>query len=1026
MIAPGKDVALADVRAIVTEANTKLAPADPYGAGGQFDDSANLAAPKNIVGVIAYSPPGSPQYEAPDLEVAVFVYPHGTDEDGVTGWGDAAGYGSVTSDASSRAFKVGWSWDAVDGADGYLVVLVKGFGGGGQEIIASYYQQVALPALDDDGNGWKVTWPFQYDLAGFSNTGDLPSPVAALQELNRIRKDVIAQIFDEPTSPVYLSRDALVSDPQVVGVNPPPERAASGKLYLFRGTKYKSTSPGPELPAAGWLPVFKGIKFAFALADEALLWGSDDITNDNPWITGETDAIEAFYGSKILEFNLTGVYTGSLPDVTFTTTFNCHCPVDATAWIVFRIPLAAGGYERQVVQQDLAAGDTAVPFSVTGAYNGGEVTIVAEFFFKATFARAVNAASVHPSSDVIELTIDDVADPDDLLFTLNGHGGYPYVAANVPAMKGCWIARTLPTPGLNVYLDVDFPTYVEQIVDDTFNGHRPQFQRQIAIARTTDDYAALAADFPASAMRQPSPTGPRPDVAFDVFTPTLAPAADFAGQFYFPGPAALSFQDEADPIVLTTETFAIYVSRRAGIDPADATTWGFKTTTGVVNFADVRAWYDGSTADKTADGRTLYFLVRNTGGGSTIMAVIVEKYQKSRINRTTPGIGCQPSQVPTMRDTDPMQWHQYLDPYRSKGTQAPSHVPANGTLNDSVFIQNGTRNWKLTFAPASATLTVYVDGQNRGFPTPGDASTYDVATTTGVVQKSDFDALGIDVSGVLLNIVFKNTAAAAVDVTLTSQNEFFDLHGNYQATPVFFPANGFERDREKYVNGVYECFSTNIHLNDPSFSPFPTLAGTGFPNLIPQRGYAVVSVLARRLPVKVSAGDALHRPLHLPKTDPADLQELAVAVGTFKGTMHTLFEAIDKGVFTAMTTITIPEGELEASVDVFWPILAGAPIVYQATEDVLLEAVAAFQPVFYCPQYSGLLTGDIDSFGRLLTNPAVLQTALCYQNFYDADVYGVPHPVYWPTFFGSQSTTFAQFPMAACVLKDLKALLDLL
>jgi hypothetical protein len=80
----------------------------------------------------------------------------------------------------------------------------------------------------------------------YSLTGNL------LADWQRIRDDLLAQVIDTPASPLYRSPDALVSDPQVVGVNPCP--LGDGRLYLGDATAAMD---------ADYLPLFKSVEFWF-------------------------------------------------------------------------------------------------------------------------------------------------------------------------------------------------------------------------------------------------------------------------------------------------------------------------------------------------------------------------------------------------------------------------------------------------------------------------------------------------------------------------------------------------------------------------------------------------------------------------------------------------------------------------------------------------------------------------------------------------------------------------------------------
>src|ERR1019366_4941882 len=167
---------------------------------------------------------------------------------------------------------------------------------------------------------------------------------------------------------------------------------------------------------------------------------------------------------------------------------------------------------------------------------------------------------------------------------------------------------------------------------------------------------------PRSSLRQPSPTLPVKTLEFPYDITALAIGGNYAGSLLFPDALTLAVYGGAgntgvDPLVVTTEVLHIYVSRTPNIDPANPATYGFMTSTGVVNFADVRAHYDGTTDALTADGRQLYFLVHNKSGAPiATLGVIWEEYVAFLILPVEPGITTQPAVWPVMRDTAAYPW----------------------------------------------------------------------------------------------------------------------------------------------------------------------------------------------------------------------------------------------------------------------------------------------------------------------------------------------------------------------------------
>src|ERR1039458_838834 len=134
-----------------------------------------------------------------------------------------------------------------------------------------------------------------------------------LTQLNRSRADLYAKIFDDDTSPIYQSTDALVSDPQCVGINPCPQIADNGKLYLGDAVS--------AMPATGWFPLFKDISFLYAAIDEDFTFGNPDINFSIPYLTMATTAAALFWGVNYPGFAPAFTDTGSAPARTFAHSF---------------------------------------------------------------------------------------------------------------------------------------------------------------------------------------------------------------------------------------------------------------------------------------------------------------------------------------------------------------------------------------------------------------------------------------------------------------------------------------------------------------------------------------------------------------------------------------------------------------------------------------------------------------------------------------------------------------------------------
>lgn len=1011
--------------------NRKLAPAEDYA----FDSFSSAPGPATITLAIVY---GTGGYEAAPNTIAYRIYAHTGD-----GWGNAYTEAVVKSDGSLRAFKVTVAWDAVEGADKYLVLLVGG------AMISDYPASVqtgtyfrvvtAATAFTDDFTGWSVSWGFGIPDFGDGDLAaaftEVPPPIARLQELNRIRRDLFKQRVDAfqdsgLTSYRVFPKALMTSAGECVGTNPCQNVQHWGKLYLteylglwnaftydasqrwvpgaavyYAGAWYTCLLPNNVLeqhaPDAGdgfWelgtgpsaeFTLFKNLKFLFASSEEDFTSTNPDNTNDIPYIDNFTVAAALFWGVKMTtspldtlgnphNLSFTEPYTGADPNRTFTHTVHYNVPVDCTLYLVLKIPLQNAGadpivYHYEAVVQNLVAGAGTFDITYTGFWRndppgtGASVTVdyTAEFFFPADTVRTIVDKAIHPSDTVYQLAATEPADWNIFRkFALadvsgsapfdvwpNGFVGFPFITVNLPRMRGMWQADTLPTPANNLYLDADFPPYVTQLMED--EAPDTANKRIVATCPVESTYG-----HPRSSMRYPTPTGPvvPPEIVF-VDVP-LAAGADYKSSLYFPDLATLLISGVpagTDPLLVLSETLTIYVSRTNNINPADAGTYGFSVV-GQLNFADVRAYYDGSTDELTADGRTLYFLARNTGGNIAHLFVIINEYTPFAINRVDSPLGTTPAVWPVIRDTDFYPWYSGLDIYRTKGDFVTAHSLANNaTWNTSAFFP-GTWNyydWKLSITPVAGTVTVYVS--NVAPPDPTTPGSYIFSTTTGTVQMSDLVALGLKFGAVdgradqTLFFTVKNASGAAISLTETMRTEKLNYKNARQALPVFNPI-GLETDEHE---GVFENWSASLYPNW-GIDFFGTNASFKS-NLVPQRGYQIYSIYVRRLPIEAYAATATLPSQYQQATDTEDLPELTIKIGQYKGLAHTSFEKISVGTFTELATVTIAEGEVAARVSVSLPVLYGAHLVYKRDA----------APLYVVGSPAGLLTvGNIDLNAR--------------------------------------------------------------
>lgn len=200
----------------------------------------------------------------------------------------------------------------------------------------------------------------------------------------------------------------------------------------------------------------------------------------------------------------------------------------------------------------------------------------------------------------------------------------------------------------------------------------------------------------------------------------------------------------------------------------------------------------------------------------------------------------------------------------------------------------------------------------------------------------------------------------------------------------FFPT---EKDDLDVVIPKIEGFS--YFFDDPNvrFKNYP----------IPLLGYCVYSVTVRRMPIDNGSGVFL---------SPSNgTSALNVKLGLMSG-----FGWATAGTFTDLQAVIIPAGQSEIVTTVFWPVLSGAPLVYQCTESVKVVSEVNFQPMMHSKFQSVLVpfgggSAEVGYWnGSAWFDPN--KAMLCFQHGFTTD------PVI--------------LPISASVLNDLMAVLNLL
>jgi len=378
---------------------------------------------------------------------------------------------------------------------------------------------------------------------------------------------------------------------------------------------------------------------------------------------------------------------------------------------------------------------------------------------------------------------------------------------------------------------------------------------------------------------------------------------------------------------------------------------------------------------------------------------------------------CQPQPSPwlVLRDTDSVPFDYGNNWASTEYISANQTTPPNGSLNyyDSYhpaapwvsfytirLVAKGTAkkawvNGKINYGdPAPAGLKIYVSF--TGYPDPSDPTTYQLLVLGNV--------LTLPASMLALNQYFNYAVAGPVGPGLG-----YDVVEDYSVVPA--PAR-------QYFPACQEVFSANV-----DGTPWTNVAWTvsqGTQKMIPQSGYCIFKLRARRLPVANADGRTV---------TPASGADVVITVGQNKLQADGSLKFIPFFQANGVTpfTLTIPAAARDTGdVAVFWPVLSGNEIVYQAAAQVILEAWANWQPIFHAGTYSiGGLNTPAQNFGGNVATiaPTAFQPALGLVNWFPINLANYPDNN--PGGGGWAATRF-QLPMSVDVYNDLEASLVLL
>lgn len=732
-------------------------------------------------------------------------------------------------------------------------------------------------------------------------------------ELNRIRTDYFNLIFTNGlgADDLYESSDNILSGPWCVGVNDPvtyPLTAlsygdASGELFLENGNY-----PG--------FPLFLNVQFWFSKSDvnDGFSIGIGrrldyDISDDINYVISEIWPVMTISYPYTIELGgqLNGRFTqqftgaaGAAPDPSIFNIDTSESDLPITFTTEIDPVLGAGNFLLIGTISEVASSSTGtIKFSFQGTSDypfplgpivGSRQQIFIDFLTTmeiifSSNSTQVSANAILPSVDAAYIAIDPI--PNDSGFTIvspnSGSAiyGVPIYKLSDGTTPGVWIAKTLPIPGQNVFLDNAMPPFVQsvQATQETANGGTVTVA--VALQSDSDHYYDQEIQ----------------DVEQLYNASTLEPEGTINRDTYQDGIIY------PQPLTTTMRSDAWFLDKAIQI-PA----------------GQILIDPDGKVYSGTGP-----------------------QYRR----HTMPSIRPQPAQFLARRDTDfvPFNFGYNANDFE---TITPSQTaPANGSILYYIFLvpagatsvkirlnvqgtsEFGWQNGAIVYGTIQPTpLTIYVS-KSVFHPTPSNC---DFSTTNNQVNIPTDGGIGY-ITAIAGQFLYFGVAIP--NVTGTTQPVPFEILivNETTATPV-----------RQYFPPVNECFSNNIDGRAPGTSIDEYW---NFSKPIPQSGYSIFKIRARRKPLANAAGI---------EVIPATGGTITVTVGQNKLNPETnILTFVPFLQSDGMTpfTVTIEATAADSGfVDVFWPVLAGNEVVWQCDTPILFDCWANWQPIWFTPAYA--------------------------------------------------------------------------
>jgi hypothetical protein len=711
-----------------------------------------------------------------------------------------------------------------------------------------------------------------------------------------------------------------------------------------------------------------------------------------------------------------------------------------------------------VVSIDLSAAselDLTVSFTAPTGWtlSGGAPTMAAHMIFStSTESEMING--IHPSSACKRLNcttsppnmvprLEIIATSAD--FSAGGNNASILWTLSDILLRGCWLANTMPVPGLNVFLDQDMPPYVglmDMNVDSRFYDIFNRYN--VAISETlptvNDPFTVGSTVY----NHIDNPPTEQPDNTVPILASSMRQQAllkngeriiviDVPGYGPYPFDAGPKYN-----LISQSEQCQAaqwLVRRDTDFVPFD---FGFNQSP-AVNHGTYSAPSDGSlnhyniSVPLTAASVKIRTVKSGTGVKGWKNGVL--QYGEPLDTPLTIYVRRDDFASKTVYDFKKTDGEVTIRPDGGRGYL--------GTIqNDGFWYSICNENYQVD--------SITLDDGGSGF------LLNDVVTLAGGVVSPEGQPASIQVtlaggSGEILEFTIVNHGCyttppatpntpisgggghglGAIFNLISSRKDIsFDLivEVDYSANPqrLYFPPPGTQ-----------ECFTYLIADIPSGQNPFINWETFGN-KPIPQNGYCIFKIRATRLPVANSAGISV---------TPESGDEIKIMVGQnrlqYDGTLSfapfvqtnpgpgagdpgTGAGDPSTGAGGSVTpyTITIPANARDSGdVEVFWPVLSGNELAYQSGEKIILEVWANWQPIFFSSMY-GIREYQNSIFGLFIMpfDATAFKACLAFANLYDTAESNYPVG----NSFYSNPPSRCQFPMSVEIYDDLEACLNLI